>query len=122
MDDGSERELQHNIIAQNIFAQCDSEGRRYLLLDEISDVRRNEHAIKKSDPNATTTSKNGNVHHKKTTKGWEFLCSFKDRTQDWVLLKDIMASSPLEVAEFAVARGIHDEPAFKWWVNHTLNT
>ena len=122
MDDGSERELQHNIIAQNIFAQCDSEGRRYLLLDEISDVRRNEHAIKKSDPNATTTSKNGNVHHKKTTKGWEFLCSFKDRTQDWVPLKDIMASSPLEVAEFAVARGIHDEPAFKWWVNHTLNT
>ena len=27
---------------------------------------------------------------------------------------------PLETAEFAVARGIEDEPAFMWWVTYTL--
>ena len=26
----------------------------------------------------------------------------------------------VELAEFAVARGIEDEPAFKWWVPYTL--
>ena len=82
-------------------SKCDFEGRRYLLLEEINYVQSSEHAIKKSDPEATTKSKNRNIYHnKKRTKEWEFLCSFKDKTQDWFPLKDIMASSPLEVAEF----------------------
>ena len=29
-------------------------------------------------------------------------------------------SNPVEVAEFAKARGIDDEPAFAWWVPYTL--
>ena len=29
-------------------------------------------------------------------------------------------SHPVEVAEYARARGIDKEPAFKWWVPHTL--
>ena len=29
-------------------------------------------------------------------------------------------SHPVEVAEYAKARGIHDEPAFAWWVPYTL--
>ena len=122
LTDGTERELQHNLIAQNIFAQCDSEGRQYLLLDEICDVRSDDTAIKLDDPCATTRSHNGNIHRKKTTKGWEFLCSWKDQTQTWVPLKDIMASNPLEVAEFAVSRGLEEVPAFAWWVEHTLST
>ena len=80
-------------------SKCDFEGRRYLLLEEINYVQSSEHAIKKSDPEATTKSKKRNIYHnKRTTKEWEFLCSFKDKTQDWFPLKDIMASSPLEVA------------------------
>ena len=30
-------------------------------------------------------------------------------------------SNPIEVAEFAIARGINDEPAFCWWVPYTLH-
>ena len=29
-------------------------------------------------------------------------------------------SHPVEVAEYARASGIDKEPAFKWWVHHTL--
>ena len=29
-------------------------------------------------------------------------------------------SHPVEVAEYARARGIDKEPAFEWWVPHTL--
>ena len=31
-------------------------------------------------------------------------------------------SHPVEVAEYAKARCIDKEPAFKWWVPHTLKT
>ena len=37
MSDGMERELQHNLIATNMFTQADSEGQQFLLLDEILD-------------------------------------------------------------------------------------
>jgi hypothetical protein len=35
-------------------------------------------------------------------------------------LKDLKESNPIEVAEYAVANRIDQEPAFKWWVPHTL--
>ena len=38
----------------------------------------------------------------------------------WISLKDLKESNPVDVAEFAVARGIDDEPAFKWWIPYTL--
>jgi hypothetical protein len=31
-------------------------------------------------------------------------------------LKDLKESNPVEVAEYAVANKIDDEPAFAWWV------
>mmetsp|Transcript_2939 Transcript_2939/g.6245 ORF Transcript_2939/g.6245 Transcript_2939/m.6245 type:complete len:166 (-) Transcript_2939:1675-2172(-) len=37
-----------------------------------------------------------------------------------VRLADLKESYPLEVAEFAEARSIADEPAFAWWVPWTL--
>ena len=35
-------------------------------------------------------------------------------------MKDIKESNPIEVAEYAVSREIHNEPAFVWWINKTL--
>ena len=35
-------------------------------------------------------------------------------------LKDIKDSYPVQLAEYAVANGIGDEPAFAWWVPFTL--
>ena len=32
----------------------------------------------------------------------------------------IKESNPIEVAKFAIARGINDEAAFYWWVPYTL--
>jgi hypothetical protein len=43
-----------------------------------------------------------------------------DDSESWVPLKDLKASHPIEVAEFARARGIDEEPAFAWWVPYTL--
>ena len=60
MSDGMERELQHNIIAENMFTQADSEGRQYMLLSEIVNVGRFDTAVDKKD--GIIVGKNGNKH------------------------------------------------------------
>ena len=70
-----ERELQHNLITTNIFTQADSEGRQFLLLDEILDYRKLDSAVEKKD--AIHVGHNDNLHKLKTTKGYEFLVLWK---------------------------------------------
>ena len=53
-------------------------------------------------------------------KGWQICINWKDGTQSWVLLKDVKASNPIQLAEYSVAKGIDDEPAFVWWTKFTL--
>jgi hypothetical protein len=43
-----------------------------------------------------------------------------DDSESWIALKDMKESHPVEVAEFAKARSIADEPNFLWWVPYTL--
>jgi len=38
----------------------------------------------------------------------------------WVLLKELKASFPIELAEYVVANKIVEEPAFAWWVKDVL--
>ena len=45
---------------------------------------------------------------------------WKDVTTSWERLADLKESNPIEVAEFAVAQGLQDQPAFIWWVLYTL--
>lgn len=57
---------------------------------------------------------------KKTTPGWHLLIQWKDSTVNWEKLADVKASNPVEVAEYAVANQLIEEPAFKWWVLHVI--
>jgi hypothetical protein len=54
------------------------------------------------------------------TQGWQLLCQWKDGTTNWVALKDMKNSYPVQVADYAVANCIDDEPAFAWWVPTVL--
>ena len=116
--DGTTAEYAANVIAENIFSQVDSEGRQYLLLKEIVDHRKNASAVQISD--GFIISKNGNRVAKPTTKGWEILVEWKDETTDWVPLKDLKASNPVELAEYAFANKLLEEPAFAWWAKDVL--
>jgi hypothetical protein len=53
--------------------------------------------------NGTVTLANGNVKPKITTQGWQLLVLWKDKSTSWVKLKDLKASNPIELAEYAVA-------------------
>ena len=55
-----------------------------------------------------------------TTRGWSLLVRWKDQAEEWIKLKDLKASSPVELAECAERNELLHEPAFKWWAPFTL--
>ena len=62
----------------------------------------------------------GTKCRRETTKGWELLIEWKDGSTNWVSLKDIKESYPVQVAEFAIATHISMEPTFTWWILFVL--
>ena len=116
--DGEWTSLAANNIAENLFAQIDDEGNRQVLMDEIIGNRSNEHAVKQQD--AFIMTKMGTKRRRETTKGWELLVRWKDSRTDWIALKDIKESYPVQVAEYAVSSRISEEPAFAWWASSVL--
>jgi hypothetical protein len=67
-------------------------------------------------------SHNGNKVLKKTTKGWKIRVKWNDGSLDWLPLKDLKDSNLVELAEYAVANKILEEPVFKWWVRDVPRT
>jgi hypothetical protein len=117
-DDGTVERYTANIIAENLYSQCDSEGRSFLVLKEIMDHEKDNSAIAIAD--GFVVSYNGNRVPKKMTRGWKLLCQWRDGSSSWVPLVELKDSNPVELAEYAVANRIHEEPAFKWWVADVL--
>ena len=116
--DGRIQTMSANVIAENLLAQVDDDGHRHLLLDEILDHRTTAEAIPKSK--GTYTSQSGFERKKLTTRGWEICVQWKDASTDWIKLKDLKDAYPVPLADYAVANDIQSEPAFAWWVPHTL--
>lgn len=116
--DGSVEEYMANVIAENMYSQVDEEGRQFELMKEISEHKHDESAISKAD--GFVASRGGTKIPKKTTRGWSLQVDWKGGTSSWVPLKDLKESNPVELAEYAVANQIDDEPAFKWWVPYVL--
>ena len=68
----------------------------------------------------TYKTKSGLVRKIITTKGWEFYVRWRDRSGDWINMKDLKYSYPVPLADYPVANKIQDEPAFSRWVPYTL--
>ena len=61
------------------------------------------------------------VSRRKTTRGWETARTVAwTGSSQWIKLKDIKDSYPVQVAEYAVTNRIAAEPAFNWWVQDIL--
>ena len=112
-EDGAMAEYSANVIAENMWAQCDSQGKQHLLLEEIIDHRR-------QDGEGVPARGHDTGKLRKDTRGWKLCIAWKDGTSSWEPLKRLKESNPVEVAQYAVAKGIDKEPAFSWWVPHTI--
>ena len=116
--DGKEQSLSANYIVENLFAQVDQNGNRQVLLDEIIDYRTTGKEVKQQD--AFITTRTGTKRRCETTIGWELLEQWKDGSTNWIALKDLKESYPIQIAEYSVGARILMEPAFAWWVPYTL--
>ena len=99
-------------IAENLFTQVDQEGNTHVLVDELIDNRVNGHEVKLQDGFITTGT--GLRRRHETTIGWEVLAQWKDRSTNWVSLKDLKEAYPVQTSEYAIAAKIAMEPAFAW--------
>jgi hypothetical protein len=115
--DGTAAEYSANLIAENMFAQCDPDGNQFRLMDEIVDFKSDSSAVKFADRFVTV---NGRQYHRKSTAGWSLCIQWKDGSTSWEKLANLKESYPVEVAELAKAQGIDHEPAFAWWVPYVL--
>jgi hypothetical protein len=88
-------------------------------LQEITDHKKDKSTIPISDGMIHGT--NGQEKPEITTRGWFLLVQWKDGSLSWEKLKDLKASNPVEVTEYAIANRLIEEPAFKWWVPHDLH-
>ena len=102
-----------------LFSQVDDDGNRQVLLDEMIDQRTNGSQVLQQDAYITTTS--GTRRRRETTVGWELLAQWKDGSSNWIALKDIKESYPVQVAEYAVGARISMEPTLTWWVPYRLH-
>ena len=68
---GEVTELTANVIAESMYAQCDSEGNEYLLIDVLVDYQKNNKAISLSDQQTIAL---GKPVYCKTTSGWKICC------------------------------------------------
>ena len=115
--DGEVTEFTANVIAENMWAQCNLDGTQQILLQDIIDHKFTKEAVKFADRFVYI---DGRRYMKKSTKGVLLLCQFKDGSTAWQRLADLKESYPIEVAEYAVSRGIDHEVAFAWWVPYVL--
>ena len=118
-NDGTIDEYSANLIAESIYSNTDVDRNTYSIIEGIIDHRTNQDAVPLSEG---TITMNGRRKKRITTKGWELLIRWKDGSQSWLPLKDVKEANPLQTAEYAISRDIHNEPAFAWWVNQVLRT
>ena len=116
--DGTTKEYAANIIAENIYNNVDFDGYASSSSYVIVDHKCSGDAIRMEDKYFVT--KTGTKRIRQTTKGWSMLIEWTDGRRQWVDLKLLKHSNQLQVAEYAAARGLTEEPAFAWWVPYTL--
>ena len=117
--DGTTEQLIARIIAENMISQVDSEGRHYQVLTGVTEHSRYDSAITKV--NGFIKYSNGNLHQNSTDNVWKLLVECKYGLVDWVTLKELKQSNPVQLAEYAMSNEISDEPKFSWWIKETLS-
>ena len=66
------------------------------------------------------TTRTGTRRMMHTTVGWLFLVKWGDGSQQWIDLKILKESNPVQIGAYVIARGIQDEPAFAWLVPYVM--
>jgi hypothetical protein len=110
--DGSTNCYAANMITESLYSQVDADGREFVLMKEIVDHRSDGSVV--PDDDAYYVDPNSWMTRQMTREGWKLLVEWKDSTTDWLPLKDLKESYPVQVTEYAVT----NKPF--WWVPYIL--
>jgi hypothetical protein len=100
-------EFSANAVIEAIYNDVNDDGYNETFLVEIIGHEQTE-----TYPKLATT--------RYTTKGRNICLSWEDGSTSWHSLADVKNSYPILMAEYAVVNKLQHEPAFNWWVKHTL--
>ena len=101
--DGDVSEFTANVIAENMFLQCDDAGNQYRLMSRIVDHKSNDKAVSKSDQYVVIRVRQ---LPRKTTVEWKMCIEWRDGSTSWERLSDMKETYPVLVAEYATAQEI----------------
>ena len=102
------KDCSEDIISKNLLAQVDEEGYSISLDSEVH--KSNKYVV----------AKRGKRFLRKANPGWKLLVAWKDGSETCNNLKYGEESNPVDVADFAKAKAISDEPVFAWCVSYIL--
>ena len=77
-------------------SQVDSEGHHYKVLTEVTDNKKDDSSIAKVG--GFTKSSSGNINQKRKTREWKLFVEWKEGSVDWIILKYLKQSIPVELA------------------------
>ena len=104
---GQNAELAANVIAHNMFAQCNSKGNTYSY--PVSSITEKMTLQLKR---RICISNTGQICIRgKPQKEWSPCVEWKDGSTSWEHLANLKESNPVEVADFTTAHGLDTEPA-----------
>ena len=98
------------MIASNIFMESDADSFSSSLSYHIVDHKRSGEATTITDKYFVTTT--GTKQMRQTTVRGKFLVELANGSHQWIELKILKESNPIQVAEYAMARDIGEETCF----------
>ena len=101
-----------------MYAMCDENGNNILLFYATVDHRNNDNAMTRSERKFVDSK--WKQQYKRSTKGWEVFVRWNNGSTTWEKLCDFKEFYPVHTAKYAVTNDIDTEPAFNYWVPHTL--
>ena len=99
--DGDVDEFIANMIAENMFSQCDDAVNQYHLMSGIVNHKSNYKAVSKSDRYVVIRVQQ---FPRNTTFGWKLCVEWIDSSTSWERLSDIKEAYPVLVAEYATTQ------------------
>ena len=112
-EDGEQAGLAANTIAQSMYSQCDPDGNQYVMFYSIVDFRRSTTSLCYADQKVFKADRRSFM--RRTTAGWHLCVQWKDGSASWEKLSDLKDFHPVECAEYALSKGLMNEPTFNWW-------